>query len=100
MEQPNDLKTSFVDQRWFERLLEIFPGTISWLFLIGPVVLSLVDPVVVAYFIIASDLLWMGKALRMSYHLITGYRQLSEDSRVDWLVRLEGLNNPEETIRR
>src|ERR1700730_7065404 len=66
------------DRRGFIRALEIFPGLASWTFLISPVVLSIFYPVLVAYFIVAFDLYWLGKALRMSVFLIRGYARLRE----------------------
>ena len=78
-----------IDQRWFTRMLEVIPGLITWLTLILPVVLSLVEPVWVAYFIIAFDLYWMVKSFRLSVNLIRGYRALDAAQRVNWNERLE-----------
>lgn len=91
-EQP--VKTRIIDQRWFIRLLEIIPGSITWLTIIGPVVLSLFVPVVVAYFIIAFDLYWTFKSFHLGYNLISGYRRLHRSERTDWTARLEWLENP------
>jgi hypothetical protein len=85
---------SWVDQRWFVRLLEIFPGAVTWLTLLAPIVLSLVRPVWVAYFIIAFDLYWMIKSFRLSINLVRGYRRLHQAQRVDWNGRLDWLRDP------
>jgi hypothetical protein len=82
------------DQRWFIRFLEIIPGTVSWTFIIGPIILSLFAPLVVAYFIVAFDLYWLIKALRMSVYLIRGYRRLRRTQATDWTERLEWLRDP------
>ncbi len=82
------------DHHWFVRLLEIFPGTISWLTLIAPIVLSFLAPIVVAYFIIAFDLYWTLKSFRLSVNLIRGYRRLHLASKVDWNERLEWIRDP------
>jgi hypothetical protein len=84
----------FVDQRWFVRLLEIFPGALTWFTLLLPVFLSLVRPVWVAYFIIAFDLYWMIKSFRLSVNLIRGYRRLHLAQQVDWNARLAWLRDP------
>lgn len=83
----------WTDQRWFIRLLEIFPGAVTWLTLLGPIAISLVQPVIVAYFIIAFDLYWMIKSFRLSVFLVRGYRRLDLAQRIDWNGRLEGLKN-------
>jgi cellulose synthase/poly-beta-1,6-N-acetylglucosamine synthase-like glycosyltransferase len=83
-----------VDRHWFIRLLEIFPGAMTWLVLLGPVLLSLIQPVLVAVFIIAFDLYWMIKSFRMSIFLVRGYRRLAMAQRVDWNRRLEWLKDP------
>lgn len=86
--------TPLVDQHWFIRALEIFPGLVSWSFILGPIILSLFAPLVVAYFIIAFDLYWLIKALRMSVYLIRGYRRLRRTQAMDWTERLEWLHEP------
>jgi cellulose synthase/poly-beta-1,6-N-acetylglucosamine synthase-like glycosyltransferase len=88
-----DLKTHYSDRRWFIRLAEIFPGFVTWLFILGPVFLSLVEPVLVAYFIIAFDLVWLIKSLRLSNFLIRGYSRLYREEKIDWRSRLEELSD-------
>jgi hypothetical protein len=83
-----------VDQRWFIRLLEIFPGALTWITLVLPVLLSLVQPVWVAFFIIAFDLYWMIKSFRLSVNLVRGYRRLHLAQKLDWNGRLEWLKAP------
>lgn len=82
-----------VDAQWVIRALEIFPGAVTWLTLILPVVLSLVAPVWVAYFIIAFDLYWMIKSFRLSANLIRGYHRLHMAQKIDWNARLEWLKD-------
>jgi hypothetical protein len=89
-----------VDRRWFIRWLEIIPGSVTWLTLLGPIVLSLVQPVLVAYFIIAFDLYWMIKSFRLSFYLIRGYNRLEMAQHIDWNERLEWLKHPTELTAR
>jgi hypothetical protein len=58
------------------------------------VLLSLVRPVWVAYFIIAFDLYWMIKSVRLSGNLVRGYRRLRLAEKVNWNGRLEWLKDP------
>lgn len=87
-----------LDRHWVIRGLEIFPGAVTWLTLMAPVILSLVEPVWVAYFIIAFDLYWMIKSFRLSANLIRGYRKLHTAQHVDWNERLGWLRNPEAAL--
>lgn len=81
------------DKQWFYRLWEVIPGLTSWLVLLSPIVLSLAWPIVVAYFIIAFDLLWLLKSMRMSLGLIQGYQALKRAEKIDWHKRLKELGN-------
>src|SRR5688500_15401193 len=74
------------------RIFEIIPGLSAWIFLLSPILLSLVWPVIVAYIIIAYDLLWLTKAFGLSYRLIRGYRRLHRTDSADWRARLDDLN--------
>jgi hypothetical protein len=88
------------DQRWFMRLMEVVPGALSWTLLLGPIILSLFDPVIVAYFIVAYDLFWLMRALRMSTYLVRGYARVRQASATDWKERLEWLKDPAPYIKK
>lgn len=90
----------FTDQRWFIRLLEIFPGAVSWSLLAAPIVLSLFVPIVVAYAIIAFYLFWVLRAFRLSSYLIRGYRKLKRNDTIDWSERVDWLRQPDKYIRK
>ncbi|HVE80768.1 MAG TPA: glycosyltransferase family 2 protein [Candidatus Dormibacteraeota bacterium] len=86
------------DKRWFIRALEIFPGLITWTFLLTPIVLSLIHPLFVAYFIIAFDLFWLIKSLRLSGYLVRGYRKLHRAEKVNWSDQLRRLRTPDKYL--
>jgi cellulose synthase/poly-beta-1,6-N-acetylglucosamine synthase-like glycosyltransferase len=88
------MQDRLVDKQWFIRFLEIFPGTLSWLALILPIVLSLTSPVLVAYFIIAFDLYWTIKSFRQGANLIRGYDRLHRAERIKWNMRLGWVTDP------
>lgn len=98
--KPATEQVSWVDRRWFQRLLEILPGTISWLMLIAPIPISIMNPIAVAYFIIAFDLYWMMKSFRLSANLIRGYRRLHLAQTVNWNDRLTWLKDPNKHLVR
>lgn len=80
----------------FIRFLEIFPGSVVWLAFIAPVVLSFYAPAIVATYVIIFDLFWLYKSIVMGYHLVTGYRQMHREMRVDWIERCK--NVPDDAI--
>ncbi len=93
-------RLNYYERPGFKRMLEIFPGALTWTLIILPIVLSLVKPVLVAYFIIAFDLFWLVKSLRLSFNLIRGYRTMHRYSLVDWNGRVADLNDLELAVKR
>lgn len=89
----------FVDSRAFYRMLEILPGLIAWLFLLSPIVLSFVAPIAVAYFIIAFDLFWLLKSVRMSFALVRGYQRTHEAESIHWSERLRELAHIDKSLQ-
>ena len=106
MAQPNmynqDQKwlTGLAGKRWFYRLWEIIPGVTSWIVLISPIFFSLVWPIAVAYFIIAFDLLWLLKSVRMSAGLIEGYMALKKAEKIDWQGRLNEIEDIDASLEK
>jgi cellulose synthase/poly-beta-1,6-N-acetylglucosamine synthase-like glycosyltransferase len=66
------------------RALEIFPGFLSWLTLLGLIVLSYFTPLWVAYFIIIFDVYWLLLVLYLGVHLFISYKRLKKYSKIDW----------------
>jgi len=71
-------------ERIIYRLFEILPGFLSWATLALLTVLSPVKPVWVAYFIIAFDVYWLLLVIYLGIHLVTSYRRLRVNTRIDW----------------
>lgn len=77
------------------RLLEILPGTLTWITLIGAPVLSYFHPVWISVYIILFDLYWFLKGANVATHLMHSHLRLKMHNRVDWrdwctrLVNLE-----------
>ena len=68
-------------------MLEIIPGLTVWIAFVVPIVASFFAPAVVATYVIIFDLYWLYRAIIMGYHLITGYKLMHRDLRVDWLEK-------------
>ncbi len=70
--------------RRFYRFLEIIPGAVSWLTLIGVILLSIYAPFIAAYFVIAFALFWVLKTAFLSFHLRYNWRRLRHHMALDW----------------
>ena len=73
------------------RMLEIFPGALSWGTLILLVLISWQRPVWAAFFIIAFDLFWLIKSAYLSMHLRANWRRMRNNLEIDWMERLKNL---------
>jgi len=80
------------------RCLEVLPGFLSWLTLLGAFFLSWMAPTVVAIFIILFDFYWLLKITYLSFHQITSYKQMKKNLKTDWLGKLKLLNNDRRKI--
>lgn len=70
--------------RLIYRMLEIFPGALSWGTLILLVLASWQRPVWAAFFIIAFDLYWLIKSVYLATHLRANWKRLRHNIETDW----------------
>jgi len=80
-------------ERRIYRLLEIFPGFLSWFSLALLFFLSWQKPLWIAFFIIAFDLLWLMRIIYRSFLLRSGYRKMREHEKADWIGKLEKIES-------
>src|SRR3989344_1024127 len=73
----------------FERLLEILPGSLTWLALTSPLWLSFTLPYAVAYLILIADVYWLLTALKIGVLIIIGYKKMDWSKKQDWLDNLQ-----------
>jgi len=79
-------------ERIIYRALEIFPGVLVWITLIGMVFLSWFRPVWAAIFIISFCFYWLLRTLYFSFCLVSAYKKLNRNLNIDWLNKLEELS--------
>lgn len=72
-------------ERIVYRLLEMLPGMLSWVTIIGSIALSFIKPTWVAVFIICFDVYWLVKVAYLAFYLISSYRKLKLNVSYDWL---------------
>lgn len=94
LELPLGKRTRFY--RFFERL----PLSLSVLYVLAPVLLSLIDPLYGAIFVIVFLIIWFVKAFAMSARSIQGYNILQRSQKVDWKKRLNDLADPEFALKK
>ena len=80
-------------ERIIYRLLEIFPGFLVWLTLIGMVLTSWLWPVGASLFIITFCVYWLLRTIYFSICLIFSYKRLHQHLNTDWQKKLESFSN-------
>lgn len=83
--QPNE-------RDWRYRLLEILPGALTWTILALPIILSLINPKLAAYFVITFLLVWFVRALAIAARSIQGWNRMSEYKNLPWQKLNEDLD--------
>jgi len=83
----------------FYRFFEMLPGLISFGTILLPIILSLINPLYGAVFIIVYIIAWFVKAIGMSIRVVQGYNALQRATRIDWAGRLKDLQNPAAAVK-
>ena len=76
------------------RFLEMLPAIISYGAIITLVVLSLVNPLLAAIYLLLIILTMLVKVVGTTTHMVVGRLRMDQASRVDWRSRLEDLEDP------
>lgn len=71
------------------RFFEILPGALSWTLLALPLLLSLINVKIAAFFILGYILIYFTRAMAVTIRALVGYRKMREHEKLDWneLVR-------------
>lgn len=73
------------------RSLEILPGFLSWVTVIGAILFSYLTPAFMAFFIIAFDTYWFLKTIYLSIHLRQNWKRMKHNLSLDWREKLSGM---------
>jgi cellulose synthase/poly-beta-1,6-N-acetylglucosamine synthase-like glycosyltransferase len=88
------IEIPFPAERGFRyRFFEILPGGLSYLFLATPLILTLIDPYLTVFFVLAFLLLWFTKAAGMGLRSIQGYRIINQHQKLPWESMLIDVTN-------
>ena len=77
--------------RHLYRFLEMVPGILSFGTLFVLIIFSYFNPVLVAYFLIAFDVYWLLQVIYLALYLISSYRKVKKNSKVDWQGKVVSL---------
>jgi cellulose synthase/poly-beta-1,6-N-acetylglucosamine synthase-like glycosyltransferase len=66
------------------RFFEILPGVLSWLMLALPLVLSLINVTLAAFFILAYILIYFTRSIAVDIRALAGYKTMREHERINW----------------
>jgi len=86
-----DLKNAG-DRRLY-RFLEMLPGILAWGTFVLAILFSWLQPVWVAFFMIAFVIYLLLRTLYFAFHLWTGYQRMRENEKKDWILELEKLSS-------
>jgi len=90
-----DPKTTNPKERRVQRILEIIPGILTWVTLLGMFIFSFLVPVYVAIFIILFDIYWIYRTIFIAYYSVQGYKKLQRGKKIDWWERCQNIAQPE-----
>lgn len=69
------------------RLLELFPGLISWTLILFPLWGGLFFPVFLAYFIVIFDVYWLYKSLSLTVTALVASNKIKDAEKENWLEK-------------
>lgn len=80
----NDIPRTFA-----YRLFEIFPGALSWLIILVPIIASAWYPRAVSVFITLYIVLWFLRSLKLSFFLAYAYKKYKKHEKENWMHLLQ-----------
>ncbi|MBF8280988.1 MAG: conserved rane protein of unknown function [Candidatus Magasanikbacteria bacterium] len=80
------------------RLLEILPGLLVWVFLIGGAALAFLKPMWLIYYILIFDIYWVFRVIYFSFYLIVAWRRFRRSLQTDWLTLVKTKTGWEEIV--
>lgn len=92
--KPKDRKNGYPLNvpRWYIRLFEILPGTITWFFILSPFILTLLGLTeLVILHISFLTIYWSYRCIRFLYGLIVGVKKMNRDINTDWVKKINEL---------
>lgn len=76
------------------RFFEVLPAVISFTMVLLPILLSFINPLYGAVFVIVFIIVWFVKMIGMSSRTVQGYDTLKRAKKIHWPLRLADLEDP------
>lgn len=87
--------TAIVSDKFVQRILEIIPGLLIWIFLLSPVWLGLSFPYFIINIFVVLSVYWVYRAFMLSIGTVLGYLKVRNALKKDWLQECLSLNKSE-----
>lgn len=100
MSGKKDLELPQGKRRPLYRFFEILPGALSYFLVIALFVISWLNPMLGAVYVLIVVAITFVKAVATAFRTIQGYEVMRRAERVDWARRLEDLEDPHATYER
>lgn len=72
-----------------ERVWEVLPGLSSWIIIIGLLILTFVNPVIAATFILVYTIYWLIKIVITAAYMLAGFVRHKREMKVNWWNKLK-----------
>jgi len=89
-----DPRTTDPKAHRIQRTLEVIPGILTWVTLIGMIVASFLLPIWIAVFIIMFDIYWIFRTVFITYYSVVAYRRFQNGKKTDWWDRCQNIMHP------
>lgn len=73
----------------FYRFLEALPGILSWSLIIGPIVLAIYEPRIVAYFVLIYSVYWVYNSIKFIVYAYIGHKKMLYVVKQNWLEKVQ-----------
>ncbi len=80
-------------ERRLYRFLELVPGGLTWLTLVGALLLAWMAPFFTSYLLIVFAVFWFLRSTYLNSHLWTSFKKMKEVQSKNWLKKLKNLKN-------
>lgn len=83
------------DRDWRYRAFEILPGLLTYVILLLPLILGLINQKLNLYFIVTFLMLWFVRAIGLNIRAVQGWRLMDQYQKMDWKKLIHDLENPD-----
>lgn len=80
-------------ERMIYRFFEILPGVLVWTIFFFLIIISWLNPFVAAIIGIAFIVYWVLRIIYFSFHLLTSFKILKKNEKIDWLEKIKRIKN-------